>query len=186
MPKKRTKIILIVLFLANILIVATFTFIYISTKNLIEESVNKEDQIKTELKKENAAVIMKEDLVLAKIYQEKLNNFVINSNETVVFIELLENMIINSNLKSDIRNVSTEVYKKSGVSNMELLRVNVDVVGEWKNIQYFLNYLENYPLQINIEKVSLNRYTDYESKNKNVSQWSGSLEFTVVKNKDTK
>lgn len=186
MPKKKTKILLITLFFADILIAGVFAFVYISTKNLITESVNKEDQIKAELKKENAAVIMKEDLALAKVYQEKLNNYVINSNGTVAFIELLENMIIKSGLKSDIRNVATEAYKKSGVSNVELLRVNADVVGEWKNVQYFLNLLENYPLQINIEKVSINKFSDLSSKGKSISQWAGSFEFTVLKIKDTK
>lgn len=185
MPKKQTKTLLISLIITDIIFVGFSMFLYNFTKTMIADSVTNEDQIKTELKKENVAVLMKDDLAKGKIYQEQLTNYLIKSGGTVEFIEILEKLVADSGLKSEIKNVSTEPYKKTNTT-FELLRINVDVIGEWKNINFFLTALENYPLQIDINKVSLNKYSDYNVKGKLVPQWSGSFDFTVVKIKDAK
>jgi len=186
MPKKQTKILFLALLLTDILFIGIFIFIFIFTKGLIAKSIDIEDQIKTELKKENIATLMKDDIALGKAYQEQMSNYVIKSDGTVQFIEILEKLVSESDLRPDIRNVSTEPYNKTNNQNVELLRINMDITGEWQNIQFFLKALENYPLEITIDKISLNKISDYNVKGKKMPQWSGSLNFTVIKIKDTK
>jgi len=186
MPKKETKIFAAILLLVSILSAGLFIYLFVYTKNLIAESANKESDIKLELKKEDVRVLMKEDLVSSKLYQEKLMDYMIPSGGTVDFIKILEQLVLNTGLKSDIKNVSSEPYDKGNAIGAELLRVNMDVIGEWQNIQFFITSLENYPLKIDIKKIYLNKFSEYTVKGRKVPQWSGSLEFTVVKVKDTK
>jgi len=181
MPKKETKILTFVLLLIDILMIGIFIFLFSLTKNLITESVNKENEIKTELKKEDTKVVMKNDLVLGEMYQEKLMDYIIPSDGTVGFIKILEVIVANSGLKSDIKSVSNESYGGSDLIGAEYVRISMDVIGEWKNIQFFLKSLENYPLKIEINKIILNKFSDYVIKGRKVPQWAGSFEFTVVK-----
>lgn len=186
MPKKQTKILLIIFLLIDIISIGIFVLIFSYTRSLITESVNKASDIKTELKKEDTMVLMKDDLILGKMYQEKLMEYMVPSGGTVDFIKTVEQLVSNSGLKSDIKTVISEAYDKGDSIGAELLRVNMDVTGEWKNIQYFLTSLENYPLKIDIKKISLNKFSDYIINGKSVPEWAGSFEFTVVKLKDIK
>ncbi len=186
MPKKQTKKLVITLLLIDILSIGIFVFLFILTKNLIAQSINAENDIKTELKKEDARVLMKDDLVLGKTYQGKIMNYIIPSDGTVDFIKTLEGLVLNTGLKSDIKNVVEEPYNKDDSVGLDAIRINMDVLGEWKNIQFFLKLLENYPLKIDIKNMSINKFSDNIINGKKTSQWAGSFEFTVVKIKDTK
>lgn len=181
MPKKETKILIASLFFINILSISIFIYLLNFTKNQIVESVKKEDDIKKELKKEDAIVLMKDDLILGKMYQEKLMRYIIPNSGTVDFIKTLEQMASTSRVKSNIKNIVNENYDKGNTIGLELLKVNIDINGEWKNIQLFLTSLENYPLKIDIKKISFNKLSDDIIKGKNISQWSGNIEFTIVK-----
>lgn len=186
MPKKETKKLVIILLLIDLIIISFFVFLYYFTKNLITESVNKESEIKIELKKEDTRALMKNDLILGKMYQEKLMDYMIPKSGTVDFIKNLEQLILNSGLKSDIKTVSNEPYDKGNTIGLELIRIKMNVIGEWKNVQFFLNELENYPLKITINNASFNKSSDNIVNNKKIPQWSVNFEFTVVKIKDTK
>ena len=186
MPKKETKRLVIILLLIDLISICAFAFLYSFTRSLIIQSVNSEGEIKTELKKEDTIILMKDALSSGKIYQDKLMGYVIPSGGTVDFIKTLEQLVANSELKSDIKVVSSETYDKGDLINLELVRINMDITGEWKNIQFFLTSLENYPLKIDIQKISLNKFSDYMVGGKSVPQWSGNFEFTVVKVKDAK
>lgn len=186
MPKNKTKTLIITVFILDIISFGAFLFLFNHTKSKIVDIVNKEDEIKTQLKIDNVRVLMKDDLSLGKQYQTELKDYILPSNSIVDFIKTVEGLVASSGLKSDIKTVVSEPYDKGNSIGAEYLRVNVDVIGEWKNIQLFLNYLENYPLKINIRRMSLNKISDSFIKGRNVSEWSGSFEFTVVKMKDTK
>ena len=186
MPKKETKTLAILFLIIDIISIGAFVFLFTYTKNLITKAVNNEDEIKTELKKDNALVLMKDALVAGKLYQDKMLGYIVPSGGTVDFIKTVELLVSNSGLKSDIKTVVSGPYDKGNIVGAELLRVSMDVVGEWKNIQFLITSLENYPLKINITKVSLNKFSDYIVNGKKVPEWAGSFEFTVVKMKDVK
>ena len=113
-----------------------------------------------------------------------MKEYIIPSGGTVDFIKLLEQLVSNSNIKSDIKNVTTENDNKDNLVGAELIRINMDVLGEWKNVQFFITLLENYPLKIEIKSISLNKFSDNVVKGRSVSQWAGNFEFTVLKYKD--
>lgn len=186
MPKKETKLFLIITLFIDALFVGTFLSLYNFTKGQVVDSVNKENSIKTELKKDELRSLMKEDLNLSKFYQTALADYVLPKGGTVDFIKTIEQIVLNSELKSDIKSVSNEAYDKGTAIGAELIRVNMNVIGKWENVQFFLKSLENYPLKITINKMSLNKFSDYFVKGKKIPQWAGALEFTVLKMKDTK
>jgi hypothetical protein len=186
MPKKETKILIIILLLINLLSISAFVFIYNYTKGLIVRSVETENIIKTEIKKEDSRVLMKGDVILGEMYQDKLMEYIIPSGGTVEFLKTLEQLVLNTGLKYDIQSVENLPYAKGGAIGAELLKINVNVIGEWNSIQYFLKSLENYPLKIDISDISLNKVSDYVVGGKTIPQWSGSFEFTVVKLIDNK
>ncbi|MFH1454795.1 MAG: hypothetical protein ABIF22_00490 [bacterium] len=186
MPKKQTKILVIALLLIDIISIGAFVFLFSFTQSLITESIKKENEIKKELKKQETQSLMKDSFALGEMYQEKLVSYMIPQGGVVDFIKTLEQLVSNSGLKSDIKTVSIEIYDKGGSIGTELIRINMDVIGEWKNIQFFLTSLESYPLKIDIKKVSFNKFSDYTIKGKSIPQWSGSFDFTVIKIKDTK
>ncbi|MFA5651950.1 MAG: hypothetical protein WC933_01145 [Candidatus Paceibacterota bacterium] len=186
MPKKETKILVIILLLIDILSIGVFIFLFNFTKNQITESVNRENDIKTELKKEDAIVLMKNDLIQGKIYQDKLSAYIIPSGGTVEFIKTLEQLVSNTGLKYDIQTVTNEPYAKGDAIGFELLHISINVIGEWKNVQFFLKSLENFPLKIEIKKISLNKFSDYIIQGRKIPAWSGNFEFTAVKIKDVK
>ena len=186
MPKKETKILVITLLLIDIIFAGIFIFIFSFTKNLIAESINGENTIKDELKSEDTATLMKNDLVSAKIFQQKMADYMVSSGGTVDFIKILEQLVSNSGLKYNINTVASVPYTKDVVSNIELLKIDMDATGDWNSIQFFLASLENYPLKIDINNISLTKSSDDMIKGKNIPQWSLSLEFTVVKIKDSK
>jgi len=184
MPKKETKRLLIIMVATNLLIIGLFIYVYNYTNNLINKSINTESDIKIELQKQDARIMMKNDLISSKTYQEKLKEYIVPSEGTVNFIKLLEQLALNSNIKSDIKNVATENDNKNILASTELIRINMDVLGEWKNVQFFITLLENYPLKIEIKNVYLNKFSENVVRGKSISQWAGNIEFTVLKYKD--
>jgi len=186
MPKKETKILVIILLLADVISIGAFIFLFSFTKGLISESVSNGNDIKAELAKEDTIILMKDDITLGKMYQDKLMGYAIPAGGTVDLIKALEILVSNTGLKSDIKVVASEPYDKGNLLGLELVRINMDVTGEWKNVQFFLTSLENYPLKISVKKVSLSKFSDFNVNGKNIPQWAGNFEFTVVKIKDTK
>ena len=186
MPKKETKTLVIIVLVIDLIFIGAFVFLFIFTQNMVDESASKVNDIKTELKKEDGVILMKDSLALGKMYQEKLADYIMPAEGTVNFITTIEQLVANTRLKSDIKTVTNVPYNKGDAIGEELLKVDLVVNGGWSNIQFFLNSLENYPLKININNVSLNKISDATVKGKNVPVWSGSIEFTVVKVKDKK
>ncbi len=181
MPKKETKTLISIILFLDIISIGVFLLLYLNTKNLVAESINKENDIKLELIREDGSTMMKEDLALAKKYQEKIHSYIIPKAGTVDFIKVLEEMVSNSGLKSNIKTVVNQAYDKGNSVGTENLKINMDVIGEWKNIQFFLSLLENYPLKIDIQKVSFNKLSDSFISSKKMVSWVGGFEFTVVK-----
>ena len=186
MPQNKTKTLAIIILFIDALSIGTFIALFNFTNGQIVESVNNENSIKTELRMEDMRVLMKDDLLLGKQFQTKLNDYILPKGSTVDFIKTVEQLSENSGLKSDIKTVTNDPYDKGNAIGADFITVNIDVIGGWDNIQLFIKYLESYPLKIDIKKMSLNKISDHIVNGRNVPQWSGSFEFTAVKMKDTK
>ena len=184
MPKKETKILMMVMLFIDLLSIGAFIFLYYLTTNLINETINLSDSVKAELKMEDTAVLLKDDLALGKNFQDELMNYIIPKGGTVDFIKTIEQLVTSSGIKSDISSVINEPYDKGTAIGAELVRVNMTVIGEWKNIQFFLKLIENYPLKIDIKQASFSKVSDYTINGAKIPQWSGNFNFTAVKIKD--
>ena len=178
MPTRKTKIIFFTALSLVVLASVCFVLMYMSMNSLIGSTSIKEDQIKTEMQTVDSRNLMKKDLEANSAQIAELSNFMISADGSVDFVKTLESLTSENNLKIDVKNVASADISNNKV---ELLNVNTDVTGEWKNVEYFLEILENYPLKTTINKVSLNKITDNKIGGKKVSQWVGNFDFSVVK-----
>lgn len=186
MPKDKTKKIFLFLLILNISLGISFGFLFLYVKNQNIKASEIENEIKNEIRKQESRSIMQDDLNKALESEIELKKYFVEKENIVGFIEIIENSVSNSSLKSEVKSVSTESSDNLNKINAEYLRIKLDVTGDWEKILYFIKLLENYPLKINIEKVFLTKYSDYDSKNKIIPQWLASFDFTVLKFKDDK
>jgi len=184
MPTTKTKTFLILLIFLDIFFIAIFIALFIFTKNQISDTINKEDAIKTEIKKEETLSIMKKDVEDSKNYEDKLYGYFIGKDNVVDFLKTLDDLISSSSLKSEIQSINYESLAKINLIETELVRVKMNVKGKWENIQFFLKLLENYPLKISIKNISLNKFSDSIISGKTIPEWSADLDFTAVKLKN--
>jgi Tfp pilus assembly protein PilO len=181
MLQKNTKISFIIIFILDLVFIVAFFAMFIFVQRKISDTIEKEDNIRNEIKKVESNALMDKELSNNKNYTDKLSEYIVSSNGIIDFIDILEKSISDNNLKSDIKSL---VYEVGSIPNLELARIKIDVTGEWKNVIFFLKLLENYPLKISIENVSFKRFSEYKVGSKNIPQWVGSFEFTVLKYKE--
>jgi hypothetical protein len=184
MPIKKSKKILFLSSVMATFSVLVFLTMFFIIKSLNQSSLEKSNEIKNEIEKDESLFFIKKDIENNKILLEKIDNYVIKSDEVVNFIQAIEGLALNNGLKSEVKSVSFTSFSDIDSSYLELTKVKINVVGEWGNVEYFLQILENYPLKINIANISLSKFTSNTVKGKTISQWSGDFEFTVVKLKD--
>ncbi len=186
MPRNKTKKIFLLLLIINIILITLFylLFLYVKIQNI--KASDMENEIRNEIRKQESRSIMQEDLEKAIESGDKLNNFFVKKEDIVGFIEIIEDSVTNFGLKSEVKSVSTESNDTLNKVNAEYLRVKIDVTGSWENILSFIKFLENYPLKINIEKIFLTKFSDYDVEDKIMPQWLVSFDFTVLKFKDDK
>ncbi len=181
MLQKNTKISFITILIIDLVFIVGFFILFLFVQKQISNMIEKENDIRNEIKKVESSALMDKELFNNKNYTDKLSEYIIGVNGVIDFIDILEKIISDNNMKSDIRSL---VYEENGISNLELARIKIDITGEWKNVIFFLKLLENYPLKISIENISFKKFAEYKVVSKDISQWVGSFEFTVLKYKD--
>ena len=183
MLKKSTKNILIfsgVLDVILVIVLGVMIF-HVDETNLV--SLKTVSDIKTEIKREEMYFSQRKDAEDSQINISKVAGFIVKADSVVDFMKDLDNLTLNNGLKSEVKAVSVEALP-GNFSNVELLNIKISVTGEWRNVEYFLKLLENYPLKIDIKNVSLSKFSDYIVRGKKVPQWLGDFEFTVLKSKE--
>jgi phosphate/sulfate permease len=183
MPSNKTKRILIVWIIIAAFLAGSFAFILWSIFSFDAISTTKSIEIKDETKKGEAYLFMKKDIETNKNSINKVYDYIIKSDDVVNFMQKLEDLAKSNSLKSEVKSVSFEGIAGNNISNIESMRILLDVTGEWKNVEYFLEILENYPISLDIRKFSFNK-TDITVKNKKITQWTGSFDLSVIKVKD--
>ena len=161
-----------------------FFSMFFFMKGKISETVSKEDEIKTEIEKGESLSFMQKSVEENQVNEDKVTGYFIPSNGTASFIKVLENIVASSSLKSQVNSINYEPSSDLSAINAEFLDVKISVAGTWSNLNFFLKLLENYPLKINIRSASLKQFTTYTVGGKQIPQWSGDIDFTVVKFKD--
>lgn len=184
MPKEKTKMLALSALVMMVASASFFFALFFFMKNKISETVVKTAEIKTQIKKEESFSFMQKSIEENQANENSITNFIIPANSIADFIKTLDSMVASSSLKSQVGSISYESESDLSAANAELLDVQISVEGPWSNIYFFLQLLETYPLKIDIKSVSLKQFTDYTVAGKQVPEWSGDIEFTVVKFKD--
>lgn len=180
MPTKKTKIIFFTALFLNILALVCFVLIYTSMNSLIASASMKEEQIKTQIQTVDSISLMKKDLENNSARIAELSDYIIGSENTVDFIKTIETLTAQNHLVVNIKNAVPSALSNS---KLESLNISLDVTGEWKDVEYFLEILENYPLKISINNASISKTSENKVNGRVVSQWTGSFDFSVIKMK---
>jgi len=183
MPSEKTKKILLIWIVITTLFAGSFCFMIWKIFSFGAVSTAESIEIRNETQKGESYLFMKKDIETNKNSINKVYDYIVKSDDTVGFIQKIEDLAKNNGLKPEVKSVSFEGIANSDVSNIESMRIQLDVTGEWKNVSYFLELIENYPISLNLKRFSLNK-TDITVKNKKISQWTGGFDFSVIKIKD--
>jgi hypothetical protein len=172
--------------IADIIAVSIFVFILWDINSINNKFTLKAFEIKSEADKQDTFFSTKRDWGENNVKINNLDSYVMSSDGVANFIERLGSLTLNNGLKSEVKSISFGTVSGRNYRNIELVDIKIDVIGEWRNVEYFLEILENYPLAIDIKSFNMSKFSDYEKNNKKISQWLGSFEFTVVKLKEKK
>jgi hypothetical protein len=180
MIQKHTKILFTLFLLLDIFVVGIFLMLFGEMNNQIAETVQNTDKIKTEIKKQETLSLMKTDIQNAQIYQTALDTFLVPKGGDVDFIKTLESIAATSSVKLQVNSVVDQPLTQASTINAQLIHVNINVLGQWKDVKYFVKLLETYPLKIVLNQASLSKFSNYQINGKTVPEWSGALDFTVL------
>lgn len=184
MPKKKTQF----LALSTLVLVALSAGVFFSLLSLmgsrVSETINNVNEIKIEIGKEESLSFMQKSIEENQADEDLITGYILPANSVSDFIQTLENVVATSGLKSQINSITPEPSDVLSAANAEFLDIQMSVIGPWSNMHFFLQLLESYPLKIDIKSVTLKQFANYTVKGKQVPQWSGDIEFTVVKLKD--
>jgi hypothetical protein len=186
MPLKKTRKILIIISCIGLVVLLVYLFILWNIKSNSDQFSSKAMILKSELDTQNAFLSMKKDWEENDVEAGDLNNYIIPVDGVADFMKSLDKITSANNLKSEVNSISFVPVSGGNYQDIELLDVKIDTIGEWKNVRYFLDILENYPLAIDIRNFNISRFSTYQVKGVTTNQWLGSFEFTILKLKDNK
>ncbi len=173
----KTKTILIVFLLADIVIVSIFFSLFFFTKSLTSDTSSKEEEIKGDIKREESVSLMKKDVGFGKDSESELSGYLLGKEDSDAanFIKVLENAAGTSSLSINVQSISYEEDAKLDAVRGEYVRIKLNISGKWENVLSFIKFLTNYPLKIDIKSISLGS-TD--------TKWGADIDFTAVKLKN--
>lgn len=182
MPIKPTKIKIIILLLINLIVWGGYLYTYIQIKNGEIKMSKLEAEMMANLKSQEISMILSKNLDDIVDDKQKIMEYLVSKEGEVDFIKSLEDLVVNNNLKSEIKLVKIEPNASSSL--LEYLIIELDVTGEWSNVVFFEQALEEIPLPLFLKSFSLSRFDTYNVKGKQISQWLGNFSFKVAKIKE--
>lgn len=104
---------------------------------------------------------------------QTLRNFFVKKDDEVKFIEDIEKLASNSNLKFEIMSIDIKPNQDSSFKEDVFIKVTLE--GSWSDIIYFVDKLKKMPFGVSIEKMSISA--------NQVGAWHGLMEFAVFREK---
>jgi len=184
MPKRKTKILVLLAFLSAAVSVSAFFILFSLMQGKVADTIAKTDEIQMALEKQRSLSFIQKSIADNQTSENALAGFIIPANSVSDFIQTLEDLVATSSLKSQVNSISYQSSSALSAVGAELVDVQMGVIGTWSNIHFFLELLENYPLKIVIKSASLKQFATYTIAGKQVPEWSLDIEFTAVKFKD--
>jgi Tfp pilus assembly protein PilO len=179
MSNSNTKKILFTLITVLIVIIATNIIGVFMINNQKTEVVELKKEISRESAKNYSVTDLKQQILILKNLESKLDDIYVDRGEIVIFIEQLEQISKNIGTDLQIKNVNVETVKD--VKENEL-HGNLDMVlqvdGSWSKVTKFLTFIESMPNYIVIDNMRFNTITGAGGE----SLWSLSLSMKVITN----
>jgi len=185
---KTKKILLIVVILCVVFsAVFAWLFLIIRAKNIYTDSlINESDAI---IKSEKRLISQKSLLDSTNKERAKLASLLLDDNSAVAFIENIEKIAENNNIKVTIGVEESQVLKnKNDNTGISILKLHVEGEGSWSNLFRFELLLENEPYNISWTQVELSTDASLSETGQSLKQniagerkWRGIFDFSVLK-----
>jgi len=169
---KKTKQILTLFLLVDIAITLLVVLSYFAILKTNSEGAALKDQIINVRQK--IANVEKEKNLFAEIEKDarKVESFIVAKDGVVDFVERVEKLGENLNLKTETRSIATE-----SAAIQERLNVILSAEGSWQNVFRFIKLLELLPFNVSVKDVGLENVNAQDKKN----LWVLNTTISVVK-----
>lgn len=180
---KKTKNLLTVFLILNLILVSLYVLLSMEIGKNIEKISNLSNDLSLQLAKEKQLRSFKSVAEDTLLNRAKLNSYLVANDGEVSFINKIEELINISGAETSISTVSVEAYNQDAVMNeyIEVLRLKLNTAGSWSENIYLLNLLESMPYRISITDLSLDAVTNSDGKNEG---WEGIISLKVLKSKN--
>lgn len=162
--------------LALIMTLLSITLYFISLLVVLREKKEIEElyfNTESESAKEEKIRTIKYIAEVNKEPMQTLQNYFIQKDDEVAFIEQIEKVARVSGIKFEITSIDVVVGQTD--SFKENVKVKMKLEGSWRNIMYFTDKLEKMPFGVLVENLNLDSGSS--------GNWSGPIEFIVFREK---
>lgn len=178
-PIKKTKIILVLLVIVNILVYSVYAYLFILLEDNTRETNALSLKIGEQQRRENVKGIIEKSLEGANDNFYALKDYIVKEDGEIDFIKEIEIIASDLNLQSEIKSVNLEEIKD--IKSIETMKMSIDVIGKWSSVYNFLRKLEALPFDIKLDKVSMERFSEEDAKGGKLVMWLGHFEFSLIK-----
>ena len=105
----------------------------------------------------------------------------LDTNLKIRIIKKIEELAVSSNVKSEIKSTKLEQISGKNSNTAEYFTIDLNVVGSFSDVIFFLKQTEYLPYKLRINSVSFDKFADYSIKGKSIPQWSLGISFSVLK-----
>lgn len=178
----KTKKILILCIILNLLIWAAFAFFFLKIRTQTNRISDLTSEVGVDIDRDKNLRTTKAMLDENEVAISQLDSYFVKSDGVVDFINSLESMGNKNGVSINISSVSVESDVKAKATLYETLRLKIEISGTWANVTNFIAILENLPYGVNISQVSLVSVPSALSDSgKGSVSWRGAVDFGVLK-----
>lgn len=179
MELRKSTVEIVLILSLNILAVAIWFFIYIQiTENTTAIVLNKKNLAVVERELINNVVL--KSIVLDDKTKEdrgKINSFFVKSDEeTVDFLENIESLANNLNLKINIISVNALDIDE----NNQVLDLSLKITGSFNSVYDFINLVEFLPYELSLDEFNMNSSVRVDEDGVENFEWNGSLSLALL------
>lgn len=176
----KTNKIFVFLILCNLVLVAGLgsAFWYLKEKN--SEISTWKNEVKVFKDRASKVRSISQLLEETRSEREVIDSFFVSDERVVSFIENLEALARQRGLVVSTDSIQVQDIEKSNLK--QNLQVQLNTIGNWNNTFHFFKQVENLPVGLKVDSVSLNKNTVLSQEADTVShEWRMSLRLSVSK-----
>ena len=182
---KQFKGIIIILSLIIFVLFGAYYFLYLEIKQKNENIAILQSNLSMQDNKQEYVLSTQRILQNMKLDIDNINSSIVSKEGDVGFIEGLESLARENNIKITIDSLLFEDQAAFNPAAVTSLRVKAKIEGDWSGVYTFLSELESLPYKVKMDKVSIEN-GDAEADLSVVTPstgWQGFFELHVLKYK---